>query len=105
MTSLHPAPALAGGVVPAAIEPPALEARGLSKRYALPGGRQVDALSNLELRVEAGQIVVIVGGSGSGKSTLLRVIAGLERADTGRVDIAGRPVQGPSRDCALVFQE
>jgi len=60
-----------------------------------------------DLGIEDGEFVVLVGPSGSGKSTLLRLIAGLEEADAGRIEIGGTDVtdRGPSdRGIAMVFQ-
>jgi len=65
------------------------------------------ALQDLSLSVLRGEIVVVVGPSGCGKSTALRIVAGLERPDTGRVEIAGRCVNDvppQDRDVAMVFQ-
>ncbi|ATN36575.1 hypothetical protein ACO34A_22565 (plasmid) [Rhizobium sp. ACO-34A] len=69
------------------------------------GGAQI--LSQISLDIEDGEFLVLVGPSGCGKSTLLRVIAGLEDADAGTVEIAGRDVTGlepRERDIAMVFQ-
>jgi branched-chain amino acid transport system ATP-binding protein len=52
----------------------------------------VPALFGVGLRVEAGQIVALVGGNGNGKSTTLRAVAGLNAADTGRIVFAGRDI-------------
>ncbi|PRY26336.1 carbohydrate ABC transporter ATP-binding protein (CUT1 family) [Aliiruegeria haliotis] len=68
---------------------------------------QVDVLKNIDLEVEEGEFVVFVGPSGCGKSTLLRVIAGLEDATEGTVEIGGQIVnQIPpaKRGIAMVFQ-
>jgi sulfate transport system ATP-binding protein len=65
------------------------------------------ALDNVSLKVPAGSLTALLGPSGSGKSTLLRVIAGLEKADTGEVFIAGNEAtQLPPhrRDVGFVFQ-
>jgi multiple sugar transport system ATP-binding protein len=64
-------------------------------------------LKGVSLAFDAGAFVSLVGPSGCGKTTLLRIIAGLERADTGTVSIAGREVTGlraADRDVAMVFQ-
>src|ERR1700682_6221416 len=66
---------------------PFLEARGLVKSYPV-GGRPLTVLRDLDLDVEAGEMVAIVGASGVGKSTLLHVLGGLDRADAGEVVLA-----------------
>jgi branched-chain amino acid transport system ATP-binding protein len=66
-----------------------LEARGLTKRY---GG--VTALDNLDLQIEAGEIVGVMGPNGAGKSTLLKTLMGEVRPDSGEVLLDGRPVTG-----------
>ncbi len=59
----------------------------------------VPALNGVTLRVEPGRIVALVGGNGNGKSTTLRAIAGLNRADAGRIDLDGRSLAGvPAHD-------
>src|SRR5215510_3996817 len=65
-----------------------LEARGIRKSYIV-GGNPLIILRDLELVVEAGEMVAIVGASGVGKSTLLHVLGGLDRVDTGTISIAG----------------
>ncbi len=66
------------------------------------------ALDDLSLDVSAGEVVALLGASGSGKSTLLRVVAGLQRPDTGRVQLDGQdlaPVPPHRRGIGLVFQD
>jgi multiple sugar transport system ATP-binding protein len=65
-----------------------VEIRGVSKVY--PGG--VRGVGPLDLTVDDGELVVLLGASGSGKTTILRLIAGLERATTGTIAIGGREV-------------
>ena len=67
----------------------------------------VEVLTDIDLHVEDGEFVVFVGPSGCGKSTLLRVIAGLEDATRGTLDIAGERVNDTppaKRGIAMVFQ-
>ncbi len=66
-----------------------LEARGLTKRF---GG--VTALDNLDLQIEAGEVVGVMGPNGAGKSTLLKTLLGEIRPDSGEVLLDGRPVTG-----------
>jgi putative ABC transport system ATP-binding protein len=88
----------------------ALELRGVSKRYPGP----VDALRAVDLRIEAGESVALVGPSGSGKSTLLHIMGTLERPTAGEVEVAGRRVAGltesqlaglRARSIGFVFQQ
>src|SRR5580704_10052277 len=65
-----------------------LEARGIRKSYTI-GGAPLTVLRDLDLAVEVGEMVAIVGASGVGKSTLLHVLGGLDRADAGTVVIDG----------------
>ncbi len=62
-------------------------------------------LRNIDLEVRKGEFVCLVGPSGSGKTTLLRLIAGLMRPSSGKVEFEGAPVTGPSRTRAVVFQD
>jgi lipoprotein-releasing system ATP-binding protein len=65
-----------------------LDARGLIKSYTV-GGVRLAILRGLDLQVEAGEMVAIVGASGVGKSTLLHLLGGLDRPDTGSVAVNG----------------
>jgi putative ABC transport system ATP-binding protein len=63
---------------------PAFDIRGLSKVYAIEAG-DVHALRGVDLGIEAGETLVLLGPSGSGKSTLLNILGGLDRATSGSV--------------------
>src|SRR6476660_2150186 len=65
-----------------------LEARGIVKRYAV-GGNGLTVLRDLDLTVEAGEMLAIMGASGVGKSTLLHILGGLDRANQGDVTVGG----------------
>ena len=65
-----------------------LEARGIVKSYTV-GGTMLTVLRDLDLQVEAGEMVAIVGASGVGKSTLLHILGGLDRASEGDIVIDG----------------
>ena len=88
---------------------PHLEIADLSASYE----KGVDVLSGIDLQVERGEILSLIGPSGSGKSTLLRVIVGLLPPDSGRMVVDGTPVnfhdKRSLRDlrgrCAIVFQQ
>jgi multiple sugar transport system ATP-binding protein len=80
----------------------------VSKRFAGPRGREISAVSKLDLAIGDGEFLVIVGPSGCGKTTALRLIAGLETPDAGSIWLAGKPLAGVAprdRDVAMVFQD
>ncbi len=79
-----------------------LDVSGLRKSFG-----PTHVLHGIDLAVEDGEMIVIVGASGCGKSTLLRIVAGLETATSGSIRIAGREVtalEPAERDIAMVFQ-
>ncbi len=84
----------------------------VSKTYETPAGKFA-ALKSIDLSIEAGQFVGIVGKSGSGKSTLLNMVAGIDRPSSGSVAVAGTEIHGLSenklalwrgRNVGFVFQ-
>lgn len=81
-----------------------LEVSSLYKQFETGKGT-IKVLENLNLRVEQGEFVCVVGASGSGKSTLLRLIAGLERPSSGQIKVDADPVIGPGADRGMVFQD
>ncbi|HEY6453638.1 MAG TPA: nitrate/sulfonate/bicarbonate ABC transporter ATP-binding protein [Steroidobacteraceae bacterium] len=74
------------------------------KAFPKPDGGELLVLEGVNLRLEAGQIVGLLGRSGSGKSTLLRLIAGLAEPSGGSLSFRGRPISGPTAGVAMVFQ-
>jgi lipoprotein-releasing system ATP-binding protein len=89
-----------------------LSVSALNKRYEV-GSQTIHVLRDLDLAVEAGEMVAVVGASGVGKSTLLHLLGGLDRADSGAVrvgegDITGLPdpelVAFRNRHVGFVFQ-
>jgi putative spermidine/putrescine transport system ATP-binding protein len=84
-------------------ESPAVRVAGLHKRYG-----DVNALAPTDLTVRPGEFFTLLGPSGSGKTTLLRLIAGFERPDGGRIELAGKDVTRIppfARDVNTVFQD
>ena len=61
-------------------------------------------LQGIDLDVEEGEFIAIVGYSGSGKTTLISLIAGLITPDDGEICLAGAPITGPGPDRGIVFQ-
>jgi len=74
-----------------------LELRGVTKVYG-DGSAEVHALSNIDLSVDAGSLVAVMGASGSGKSTLLTIAGSLEDPTSGEVYVGGRPLTSLSRN-------
>jgi lipoprotein-releasing system ATP-binding protein len=70
-----------------------IRAQGIVKSYAIAGGR-LTVLNDLDLAVERGEMVAIMGASGAGKSTLLHVLGGLDRPDRGDVRVGDHLVTG-----------
>ena len=73
----------------------AIVASRLRKTYA-DGVRRVEVLKGVDLAVEPGELVAVVGPSGSGKSTLLHLLGALDRPDGGTIEIGGRSLAGLS---------
>jgi multiple sugar transport system ATP-binding protein len=78
----------------------------LTRVFPNPAG-PIRALDTLNLSIESGELMTLVGPSGCGKTTLLRIIAGLDKPDSGAVSLDGRVVNDvppKTRDVAMVFQ-
>jgi nitrate/nitrite transport system ATP-binding protein len=82
---------------------PLLELANISKGYG-PAGARSEVLRDINLQVQRGEFVAIVGYSGAGKSTLISLIAGLITPDRGVVRLDGKAVTGPGPERAVVFQ-
>jgi len=87
-----------------AIKRPLLQIEDVSKAFVV-SGRRVQALSRIDLDVERGEFVSIVGASGCGKSTLLRLILGLDTDYEGAIRLEGARIERPGLDRSIVFQE
>ena len=81
-----------------------LEAKSIEK-YFEHDGQKLQALGGIDLKVNDGDFVCLVGPSGCGKSTFLRIVAGLDRHDSGEVLLDGKSVLETGPDRILVFQE
>jgi ribose transport system ATP-binding protein len=90
----------------AASSTPILDATNVSKRFGA-----VVALKNASLRVNRGEVVALMGANGAGKSTFVKIIAGVQRPDTGHVQVKGRelriasPAQARAHGFVTVYQE
>jgi NitT/TauT family transport system ATP-binding protein/sulfonate transport system ATP-binding protein len=84
--------------------PPLLRVNGVQKVFAASDGA-VEALRDINLTIEKGEFICLLGASGCGKSTLLRIIAGFEKATRGSVAVHGIDVDKPGPDRGMVFQD
>ena len=93
--------------LPAAASDPAraeISLRDVSMRYPAPGGDTRTILSHVNLAIEPGEFVVILGETGCGKSTLLRLILGEEQPSAGAIEVSGKPVREIDARCGYVPQ-
>ena len=80
-----------------------LRCEGLTRVYG-EGEARVTALAGIDLVIERGEFVAVVGASGSGKSTLLHILGSVERATSGSVEVDGVLLAGMSRTQAAIFR-
>ncbi|MCL4161372.1 UNVERIFIED_CONTAM: hypothetical protein GTU68_022965, partial [Idotea baltica] len=80
-----------------------LELNNIYKTYG-QGDSETEVLSNINLTIEEGEFVAIVGFTGSGKTTLVNLINGLIEPTKGEVLFKGEPVQGTSHERGVIFQ-
>lgn len=80
-----------------------LELNNIYKTYG-QGDNETDVLSNINLKIEEGEFVAIVGFTGSGKTTLVNLINGLLEPTSGEVLFKGQPVSGTSHERGVIFQ-
>jgi len=76
------------------VQPPPLEARNLHKSYRYGDGSELRVLDGVDLRVDSGEAVAVIGASGAGKSTLLHLVGALDRPTSGEVLVGGRSLAG-----------
>jgi ABC-type Fe3+/spermidine/putrescine transport system ATPase subunit len=78
-----------------------LEVAHVGKRFRRADGQWVDALDDVSMRIERGEMIILLGPSGCGKTTLLRCVAGLEFPDSGQMHLDGRLVYDREAKVAL----
>jgi len=83
---------------------PIIQAQGVEKSFVQPDGRKIQVIAPLDISVDPGMIIGLLGPSGSGKSTLLRIISGLTQPTGGRVLWHGKPLGDSQPNVAIVFQ-
>lgn len=84
---------------------PLLKVRHVAKLFrSADGSSRVAVLDDIDLDIQPGEVVALLGRSGSGKSTLLRLMAGLIAPSEGLIERDGQPLRGVNRDVAIVFQ-
>jgi nitrate/nitrite transport system ATP-binding protein len=81
-----------------------LEVRGVTKSFVGARGRR-RVLGGVDLALEEGEVVAVVGSSGAGKTTLVSLVAGLLAPDDGEIVLEGVPVSGPGPERGVVFQQ
>ena len=80
-----------------------IEIQNLSMEYGAKS-RKFTALQGIDLNIEKGEFVSLLGASGCGKSTLLTLIDGIRQPSGGTISISGKPISGTGKDRSLVFQ-
>lgn len=80
-----------------------LKLSNVSKQY-VSGKTITPVLKNINLEIENGEFIAIVGFSGSGKSTLIQMVAGLLKPTQGEITLRGERIEGPGPDLGIVFQ-
>ena len=77
----------------------------VSMRFDLPDGGHVQALLNVSLDIQKGELMSVLGPSGCGKTTLLNIVAGFLAPTEGQVVLNGHKVEGPDAERGMVFQQ
>lgn len=82
-----------------------IEIIAVGHTYVDTNGNTVESLVNINLSIRKGEFISIIGPSGCGKTTLLRLIAGLDRPETGKIMLKGEQITGPGPQQGYVFQQ
>ncbi len=101
---LPPSPHMEAARAAAIPAEPIVEARAIQKSFERPDGGQIQVIAPVDLAVQPGMIIALLGASGSGKSTLLRMLSGLTKPSSGEVLWHGRPLSESRPNVAIVFQ-
>lgn len=83
---------------------PILDIANVSKVFSL-NGRPIHALKDVNLKIQKGEFICLIGASGCGKSTLLRIMGGFEKVSTGVAKMYHTPISEPGPDRGMVFQD
>ncbi|MBD0865398.1 MAG: ABC transporter ATP-binding protein [Rhodobacteraceae bacterium] len=84
---------------------PELDIDAISMRFSLPNGGSVQALKDVSLHLEEGELLSVLGPSGCGKTTLLNIVAGFLTPTEGQIVMNGHVVTGPVAERGMVFQQ
>ncbi|MDP7151157.1 MAG: ABC transporter ATP-binding protein [Paracoccaceae bacterium] len=82
-----------------------LAIKNLSMRFDLPNGSHVQALQDVSLHLNEGELLSVLGPSGCGKTTLLNIVAGFLAPTEGSIELNGHSVTGPDKERGMVFQQ
>ena len=82
-----------------------LSIENISMRFDLPNGGHVQALKDVSLHLNPGELLSVLGPSGCGKTTLLNIVAGFLAPTEGRIVLNGHAVKGPDAERGMVFQQ
>lgn len=82
-----------------------LKLRNISKTFTSEKGEKIESLSSVSLDIDNQEFICLLGPSGCGKTTLLRIIAGLDQAGSGTVELDGTLIDRPNPQLAMIFQE
>lgn len=80
-----------------------LEIKNITKYFNIANG-QVQALENIHFEVASGELICLLGPSGCGKTTLLRIIAGLEKQESGQILLNGQIIDATGPERGMIFQ-